>query len=105
MFVHTFENNKSLPDLLVKGRTILIPKNQETGIAKNYRPIACLNVTYKRYTSLLNKFLENQVISNYIIIMEQTEVNKQSWACADQLLINIMVLDQLKEQWKNLFLI
>ena len=46
-FVHSFENNKLLPDWLVKGKTILLPKNQETGIAKNYRPIACLNITYK----------------------------------------------------------
>lgn len=37
--------------------------------------------------------------------MEQTVVKKQSWGCADQLLINIMVIDQPKQQWKNLFLI
>ena len=60
-FVNAFENNKPLPDWPVKGKTILIPKNQETGIAKNNQPIACLNITYKLYTSLLNKFLGNHV--------------------------------------------
>ena len=44
-FVDAFDNNKPLPNWLVKGKTILLPKNQETGIAKNYRPIACLNIT------------------------------------------------------------
>ena len=77
-FVHAFENNKSLPDWLVKGRAILLPKNQETGIAKNYRPIACLNITYKLYTSLLNIFLENHCITNDIITMEQAGGKKHA---------------------------
>ena len=50
-FVQAFENNKRLPDWLVRLRTMLLPKNQETGIKKNYPPIACLNITYKLYTS------------------------------------------------------
>ena len=45
-FVDAFENNNPLPDWLVKGKTIFLPKIQETGIAKNYRLIACLNITY-----------------------------------------------------------
>ena len=58
-FVDAFDNNKPLPNWLVKGKTILLPKNQETGITKNYR---CLNITYKLYTSLLipGKSLYNQ---------------------------------------------
>ena len=103
-FVHAFENSKPLPDWLVKRRTILLPKNQETGIAKNYRPIACLNITYKLYTSLLNKFQENHCIINEIITMEQAGGKKHSWGCADQLLINKMVLDQVKQQQRNLFM-
>ena len=61
-FVDAFDNNKPLPNWLVKGKTILLPKNQETGITKNYRPTACLNITYKLYTSLLipGKSLYNQ---------------------------------------------
>ena len=103
-FVDAFDNNKPLPNWLVKGKTILLPKNQETGIAKNYRLIACLNITYKLYTSLLNKFLENHCTTNNIITMEQAGGKKHSWGCADQLLINKMVLDQVKQQRKNLFM-
>ena len=36
--------------------------------------------------------------------MEQAGWKKYSWGCADQLLINKMVLDQVKQQRKNLFL-
>ena len=48
-----FENNKPIPDWLIKGTTILLPINQETGISKNYHPKACLKITYKLYTCLL----------------------------------------------------
>ena len=104
-FVDAFDNNKPLPNWLVKGKTTKkLPKNQETGIAKNYRPIACLNITYKLYTSLINKFLENHCTTNNIITMEQAGGKKHSWGCADQLLINKIVLDQVKQQRKNLFM-
>ena len=39
--------------------------------AKNYRPIACLNFTYKLYTSCLNNFLEHHWRMNSIITTEQ----------------------------------
>ena len=45
-FVDIFENAKPLPGWLVKEKTILLPKNQVTEAVKNYRPIACLNITY-----------------------------------------------------------
>ena len=103
-FVDAFENNKPLPDWLVKGKTMLLPKKLETGITKNYRPIACLNITYKLYTILVNKFPGNRCTTNNIITMEQAGGKKHSWGCADQLLINKMVLDQVKQQRKNLFM-
>ena len=84
-FVDAFENNKPLPDWLVKRKIMLLPKKQEAGITKNYRPIACLNITYKLYTSLLNKFLENHSTTNNIITMEQARGKKHSWGCAEQL--------------------
>ena len=77
-FVDTFDNNKPLPNWLVKGKTILLPKHQETGIAKNYRPIACLNITYKLYTSLLNQFLENHWTTNNIITLEEAGGKKHN---------------------------
>ena len=103
-FVDTFENAKPLPGWFVKGKTILLPKNQVTEAAKNYRPIACLNITYTLYTSLLNTFLEDHCTINNIITVEQAEGRRHSWGCINQLLINKMVLDQVKKQRKNLFM-
>ena len=103
-FVDIFENAKPLPGWLVKEKTILLPKNQVTEAVKNYRPIACLNITYKLYTSLLNTFLEDHCTANNIITVEQAGGRKHSWGCTDQLLMNKMVLDEVKKQRKILFM-
>ena len=47
---HTYRGNLALPLQLILAATSLLPKNRETEIAKNYRPIACLNLMYEIYT-------------------------------------------------------
>ena len=42
-----YEQNGILPEWLVTGRTVLLPKNNETTQAKNYHTIACQSITYK----------------------------------------------------------
>ena len=61
------------PDWLSLAKTTLTPKNQNTCIAKNYRPIACLNIMYKLYTSRLNIFLQEHCIRNNTITLEQAD--------------------------------
>ena len=95
-FVDTFKNAKPLPGWLVTEKTILLPNNQVTEADKNCRPIASLNVTYKLYNSLLNTYLEDHCTINNIITAEQAGGRKHSWGCIDRLLINKMVLDQVK---------
>ena len=84
--------------------TILLPKNTETQNAKNYRPIACQNVTYKLFTGIVYTFFEDHCTSNNIITMEQGGGGeKGSWGCTDQLLINKMVLEEVTTNRRNLF--
>ena len=101
VFVDTFENAKPLPGWVVKGKPILLPKNQVTEAAKNYRPIACLNKTYKLYTNLLNTFLEDQCTINNIVTIEQAGGKKHSWGCIGQLLINKWSWIKLKNSEKT----
>ena len=56
--LNTYTGEIDLPDWLSLAKTTLTPKIENTRIAKNYRPIACLNIMYKIYTSCLNIFLE-----------------------------------------------
>ena len=98
------ENNKSLPQWLVRDKTILLPKNNNTKLPKNYCPIACLKITYKIYASILNQFLVVNCTPNNIITTEQEEVKKHNWGCTDQLLINNMILEKVQHQRRNLFM-
>ena len=98
LFIDTFENANPLPGWLGKGKTIFLPKNQVTEAAKNYGPIACLNITYNLCTSLLNILLDDHCTINNIKTVEQGGGRKHGWGCIEQLLINKMVLDQVKKQ-------
>ena len=82
-----------MPDWLITSMTILLPKSAETHLAKKYRPIACLNTTYKLFTAILNVFPEDNCTSNNVILLEQAGGKKGSWGPVDQLLINKMVMD------------
>ena len=83
-------------------KTILTPKNAETRNKKNYRPIACLNITYKLYTGMIYSFYEDHCSSNNIVTTEQAGGKKGSWGCTDQLLINKMILEEVVSNRRNL---
>ena len=58
---------------------------------------------YKLYTSILNTFIEEHCESNGIITVEQAGGKKGSWGCTDQLLINKMILDEVRKHRRNIF--
>ena len=93
----------AMPQWLITSKTNLIPKNADTHLVKNYRPIACQNTTYKLYTGIINQFIEDHCLSNDIITLEQAGGKKGSWGCTDQLLINKMVLDEVRKSRRNIF--
>ena len=89
---------------LTVSRTILLPKNSQTKNAKNYRPIACQNILYKLYTGILYRFLQDHVSSNEIMEIEQAGGRTGSWGCADQLIINKMIHDEVKKYRRNMMM-
>ena len=93
-----------LPDWLATSKTIILPKNDLTLETKNHRPIACQNITYKIYTGIINNFLEDQCSIYDIIPLEQAGGKKGSWGCADQLLVNEMILEQVRNNRRNLLM-
>ena len=98
-----WEGKMQLPGWLITLKTILLAKNEDTKNPKNFRPIACLNITYKLYTGLLNLFLEDHCISNNIISEEQAGGKKGSWGCVDQLMINKMAMEEIRKNRRNAF--
>ena len=66
------------------------------------RPIACLNIVYKLYTSCLNIFLQNHCEVNEIITSEQAGGKRSVWGCTEQLLINKSILSKVRQKKRNL---
>ena len=102
IYQHTYRGNLVLPSWLTLARTSLLPKNTETELAKNYRPIACLNFMYKIYTSCLNSFLYDRCHCHKIITTEQAAGKKGVWGCTEQLLINKSIMSEVRNKKRNL---
>ena len=49
LYQNTYDCRETLPTWLTEAKTRLIAKSDYTKNAKNYRPIASLNLTYKIY--------------------------------------------------------
>ena len=93
-----------IPDWLTISMTTILPKNADTHLAKNYRPIACQNISYKLYPGILNHFLYGHCSTNNIITVEQAGGKEGVWGCTEQLLINKMILDEVRSNRRNLFM-
>ena len=73
--------------------------------AKNYRPIACQNITNKTYTGIIiSNFPKDHCSINDIITLEQAGGKKGSCSCADHLLVNKMILEQVRNNRRNLLM-
>ena len=57
---------------------------------------------YKIYTGMLYRFLQDHVTSHSIIELEQAGGRAGSWGCADQLVINKMIRDEVKTYRRNI---
>ena len=68
---------------MAKAKTILLPKNDQTNWAKNYRPIALQNIMLKLYTGCINQFLQDHYQRSNIITVEQAGGKKEVWGCLE----------------------
>ena len=102
MFQQTLQGDTKLPKWLSLALTSLLPKNNETHIPKNYRPIACLNIMYKLFTSCLNLFLTDHVQSNNIITPEQAGGKRIVWGTTEQPLVNKNIMKEVKSLRRSL---
>ena len=99
LYSQTFNGVIQMPSWLTKAKTQLLPKNEETHIAKNYRPIACQNIMFKLYTGCINVFLQDHCEVNNIITTEQAGGKRM---VLEQLLINKNILEEVIKNRRNL---
>ena len=58
--------NNLIPKWWPSGKTVLLPKSKDVTDEKNFRPITCLNTSYKFLTGLIAKYMKNHTIENDI---------------------------------------
>lgn len=94
--------SRSVPRWMVKGRTVLIPKPGCEGKPEQYRPIACLNTSYKLLTSIIAHHLSKHVVEKNILPDEQFALRKGRRGCIDALLVDSMICTDSAAKRRNL---
>ena len=98
--IHNLEQD--CPQWIVLSKTILIAKNEHTEQAQNYGQIALQNSMYKVFTAIISEFIMDHCTANNIVKEEQAAGKIESWGCADQLLINKIVYEEVTKNRRNL---
>ena len=52
------EDPEQMPRWITDGRTVLLPKTEDLGNERNYRPITCLNTCYKIFTGIVATYMK-----------------------------------------------
>ena len=101
-FNRMINGKEDAPEWLTHGRTTLLPKSKETQMPSKYRPISCLNTTYKWLTGILADAIYQHLEVGGYLEEEQKGCIKDRMGTKDQLLINKTVLEDCKKRERNL---
>jgi hypothetical protein len=81
--------------------TYLIPKNENTGNPKNYRPVSCRPKTYKLITSIRSRRTQKYMNNENLLPREEKGCSSGTKGCKDQLLIPKVILRECKHRKKS----
>ena len=104
LFNQWLDDPTTMPTKMMEGRTVLIYKGGETTDPKNYRPITCLNMILKVFTSVIKNRISKQLHNNPEI--QQLSVNqlgckKLSYASKEGLLESVLMQSYLNRKQKK----
>ena len=91
-----------VPKWMIRGRTVLIPKEGCDESPGKYRPIECLNSSYKLLTSAVNNKLLAHVMEFGLLPMEQCALSRGHRGCLDALLVDQAVAESTHARGSNL---
>ena len=79
-----------------------LKKKEPTRNPSNYRPITCLPIMYKILSSIVTFRMSHHINANKVIWNEQKGNASNTYGTIDQLIINKMVIDDVKlKQWNK----
>ena len=87
-FTKIKEDNTNIPTWWPTGRTVLLPKTKNLEDEKNYRPITCLNTSYKIMTWVVAKYMREHMMENEIWDEGQLGAVESVLGTVDQLIID-----------------
>ena len=96
------KDNNLIPSWLSSGRTVLLPKMDDLSDEKNFRPISCLNTSYKILTGLNAKYMREHARSNTIWDEGQLGAVEGVLGTVDQLIIDRCIMEEVKQYHRNL---
>ena len=101
-----FERMKNDYDMILvwwpTGRTVQIPKTKDLSDEQKYRPITCLNTSYKIMTGLVGKYMRKHALENNIWDEGQLEAVEGVLGTVDQLIIDNCIMEEVKTYHRNL---
>ena len=95
-------NRSSIPKWLPEGRTVLLPKTNDLSSVRDYRPITCLNTSYKIYTGLIGNYMKAHAITNNIWDEAQLGTMESVLGTVDHLLVDNCIMDEVREHQRNM---
>ena len=84
------------------GRTVLLPKTKNLEDEKDYRPITCLNTSYKIRTAVIAKYMREHTMENEIWDEGQLGSVEGVLGTVDQLIIDRCIMEEVKQYHRNL---
>jgi hypothetical protein len=87
---------------MTKGKTILIPKDENTEDTSKFRPITCLPTVYKIFTSVITQKIYQHIETHNIISEKQKGCRKNSRGCKEQIVIDEVILNQVRKKEHNI---
>lgn len=92
-FFNKFLNEpQSMPSFLTRGRTYMLPKDEDTKNPAKYRPITCLTTTYKLLTGILTDRIYGHLERYGILAEEQKGCRRKAQGCKEQVLIDSVIV-------------
>ncbi len=101
-FGEIYENTAMIPEWWPSGRTVMPPKTKDLSDEKNYRPITCLNTSYKILTGLVAKYMREHTLVNEIWDEGQLGAVEGVLGTVDQLIIDRCIMEEVKQHHRNL---
>ena len=101
-FTEGLKDPDLIPKYLTEGTTFLLLKKGNPTELNNYRPIICLSVVYKLFTSLISQKIQDHCSINKLIGEEQKGCIKGALGCKHQLTIDAIVLKQAQVKKRNI---